>query len=153
MAEGVFSLEASLQRGQLQGDINALEADAVSAMREATAEGVDILEAEALRQIPRDTGRTASEIGKGVEPTPGGATGRVFIEDEIGCYLEFGTAPHIIRPRNARALFWPGARHPVLEVHHPGTRAYNWLRNSGYSTETEIEHVYERRAGAVFGGR
>lgn len=34
---------------------------------------------------------------------------------------EGGTIPpHVIRPRNAKALFWPGARHPVKKVNHPG---------------------------------
>lgn len=62
-------------------------------------------------------------------------------------FLEFGTPPHIIRPRLKKALFWPGilpstaalvtkagtffnaagervGRHPVALVRHPGTRAY-----------------------------
>jgi hypothetical protein len=33
-----------------------------------------------------------------------------------------GTAAHDIRPNAKRALFWPGAAHPVGIVHHPGTR-------------------------------
>lgn len=47
------------------------------------------------------------------------------------------TPPRTIRPRNARALFWPGARHPVAKVDHPGSdiparpflgiRAEDWL--------------------------
>jgi phage virion morphogenesis protein len=31
------------------------------------------------------------------------------------------TAAHIIRPRNKKALFWPGAGHPVKSVKHPGS--------------------------------
>lgn len=31
------------------------------------------------------------------------------------------TAAHIIRPRKGKALFWPGARHPVASVKHPGS--------------------------------
>lgn len=34
---------------------------------------------------------------------------------------EGGTIPpHEIRPRFAKALFWPGADHPVAKVDHPG---------------------------------
>lgn len=36
-------------------------------------------------------------------------------------YVEYGTGPHVIRPRNKKALWWPGAEHPVREVYHPGT--------------------------------
>lgn len=31
------------------------------------------------------------------------------------------TKPHIIRPRDKQALAWPGGRHPVREVQHPGS--------------------------------
>lgn len=31
------------------------------------------------------------------------------------------TAPHAIRPKNKKALAWPGARHPVRGVNHPGS--------------------------------
>ena len=45
-----------------------------------------------------------------------------------GQYLEMGTPPHIItvRPKNKKALFWPGATHPVklARVPHPGSRPY-----------------------------
>lgn len=36
-------------------------------------------------------------------------------------YIEFGTPPHDITPRDKKALFWEGAGHPVKVVHHPGT--------------------------------
>lgn len=32
------------------------------------------------------------------------------------------TASHVIEPRKKKALFWPGARHPVRRVNHPGSR-------------------------------
>lgn len=31
------------------------------------------------------------------------------------------TAAHIIRPKQGKALFWPGAGHPVKAVRHPGS--------------------------------
>lgn len=44
--------------------------------------------------------------------------------------LEFGSRPHIIEPKDKRALHWPGADHPVARVHHPGTAAQHLLRNA-----------------------
>ena len=35
--------------------------------------------------------------------------------------VEFGTAPHVIYPKNAKALYWNGAKHPVKKVNHPGS--------------------------------
>ena len=42
--------------------------------------------------------------------------------------VEAGTPPHIILPRNKKALYWPGAAHPVKSVRHPGTRGKPYLR-------------------------
>jgi phage virion morphogenesis protein len=35
---------------------------------------------------------------------------------------QFGdkTSPTVIKPKNKKALFWPGAKHPVKSVKHPG---------------------------------
>ena len=36
-------------------------------------------------------------------------------------FIELDTRPHEIRPKNKKALAWPGAAHPVKKVMHPGT--------------------------------
>lgn len=46
--------------------------------------------------------------------------------------VEFGSGPHEIRPVNAKALHWPGARHPVNRVFHPGTPAQPFIRPALY---------------------
>jgi phage gpG-like protein len=33
---------------------------------------------------------------------------------------QFGSKPYVITPKTAKALFWPGAGHPVKSVNHPG---------------------------------
>lgn len=43
---------------------------------------------------------------------------------KYGRHLEEGTPPHIIRPKNKKALYWRGAKHPVKVVRHPGSRSY-----------------------------
>ncbi|MBV4447442.1 MAG: hypothetical protein LKF87_03805 [Clostridium tyrobutyricum] len=43
---------------------------------------------------------------------------------EYGGILEDGSKPHIIRPKDKKALYWKGADHPVKLVHHPGTKKY-----------------------------
>jgi hypothetical protein len=42
-------------------------------------------------------------------------------------FVEFGTAPHTIEAKNAKALFWPGANHPVRSVQHPGTKPDDYM--------------------------
>lgn len=41
--------------------------------------------------------------------------------------VEFGTKSHIIRPKNKKALYWKGAKHPVKQVNHPGSKAKPYL--------------------------
>jgi len=57
---------------------------------------------------------------------------------------QFGgrTAAHIIRPRRKKALYWPGANHPVRFVRHPGSvipaRPFLGVRDSDWP---EIQDV------------
>ena len=41
--------------------------------------------------------------------------------------VEKGSKPHIIRPKNKKALYWEGAKRPVKLVKHPGSRAKPFL--------------------------
>ena len=45
----------------------------------------------------------------------------------IGLFTEVGTKPHVIEPRDKQALAWPGGKHPVKRVNHPGTRAQPFM--------------------------
>lgn len=42
-------------------------------------------------------------------------------------YVRYGTRPHVILPRFARALFWARPPGPVMRVNHPGTRPNRWM--------------------------
>lgn len=52
--------------------------------------------------------------------------------------VEYGTRPHQITPVRKKALFWPGALHPVKTVHHPGTRAQPFIRPAVYQYRTRL---------------
>jgi hypothetical protein len=50
--------------------------------------------------------------------------------------IELGTRAHVILPRNKKALYWPGADHPVARVNHPGTQPYPYLRPALFQRRT-----------------
>lgn len=50
--------------------------------------------------------------------------------------VELGTAPHVILPRNKKALSWPDAAHPVARVNHPGTAPNPYLRPALFQRRT-----------------
>ena len=56
-----------------------------------------------------------------------GWTSDIVTSDKPFKYQDQGTrGPYVIRPRRKRALFWPGAAHPVRRVIHPGLKAQHF---------------------------
>lgn len=83
---------------------------------------------EARRRARVDTGRLRSSIVSRAE-TSGRAVGYVVGTNvKYAADVENGTDPHVIVPKDKKALYWPGARHPVGKVNHPGTKAYPFMR-------------------------
>ncbi|WIC88818.1 minor capsid protein [Streptomyces phage OnionKnight] len=90
---------------------------------------------EARRRAPVDTGRLRSSIVSRAE-TSGRTAGYVIGTNvNYAAAVEYGTSPHVIKPVNKRALYWPGAAHPVASVNHPGTRAQPFMRPAIEMTE------------------
>ncbi len=79
----------------------------------------------AMQRCPVDTGRLRASIS--IEYVRDGLGAEIGTEMQYAPYVEFGTKPHEIKPKTKRALFWPGAAHPVASVQHPGTKAQPFL--------------------------
>lgn len=56
---------------------------------------------------------------------------------------QFGTGPYVITPKTAKALFWPGAKHPVKKVNHPGipARPFFPFEKDGQPTQQAVRRV------------
>ena len=74
------------------------------------------------------TGRLRSSIHKRVVKDTRGLACEIGTPVSYARFVEEGTNPSVILPRNKQALYWKGARHPVAYVIHPGNRAYPFLR-------------------------
>lgn len=57
---------------------------------------------------------------------------------------QFGTRPRVLKPVNAKALFWPGARHPVKSVKHPGIPARPFIPDEQSLDWPEIDAIIRR---------
>ncbi len=64
-------------------------------------------------------------------------------------FVEEGTRAHDIYPRDAGALFWEGAAHPVAMVHHPGTRADPFLERAVAASTPEIKSAVTSAAKRI----
>lgn len=72
---------------------------------------------------------------------------RVFVDEGIAPYALYvikGTKPHDIYPVNKKALFWPGAEHPVKKVHHPGTEANDYFQEGVENAQYDIDNAVEQ---------
>lgn len=89
-----------------------------------------VIQADAQRMAPVKTGLLRGSIYK----EHSGLTARIGVRNvPYWSVQEFGAGPHIIRPVNKKALHWPGARHPVAVVNHPGNPARPFLRPALYA--------------------
>jgi hypothetical protein len=117
------------------------------AMRDAVADATHFGAALTAANTPKRTGRTAASVRASVSGGGSSVAGSFGSDYPVLEYLERGTRPHIIRPRFKKALFWPGARHPVGKVRHPGTVAQHTLEHSA-----EAAGAYAKeKLGGVFG--
>ena len=122
-------------------------------MRGAIGRSTRFLRGIAFENINKNTGRTAGTIGSTLTGGGSSVSGHVGSNDKVARILEFGSRPHVIRPRNAKALkFNVGGRTVFARsVNHPGTRPYRWLERSGERggayAKAELAGVFAR----VFG--
>jgi len=59
-------------------------------------------------------------------------------------FVEFGTKPHTIVAKNAQALYWPGADHPVRKVNHPGTKPNQFMERIVTNAQSDIDTQFGR---------
>jgi len=91
------------------------------------------------------TGEARKGIRGGVKTRRGGYT--LYLEHTVwyARFLETGTQPHSIEPELKKAVYWPGAEHPVKKINHPGIKSYAVLvptidANIGDVTETLLDY-------------
>lgn len=147
----------------LAGEILAVDSRLTSAMREGAEAAAELVFAQALAQINRRTGQTATTVSVDHAATSRGGRSAIGTDDPIAEILEFGSRPHVIRPTPERRARYASEnrRGPALRfrigarviyrasVNHPGTRAYRWLERSGNITEPLSKMAFDRSVGRV----
>lgn len=125
------------------------EAELNAGMYEAIASSTRMGRELTQATTPRRTGYTASTVDSQITGGGSHVTGYFGSDYEVFDYLERGTRAHPIRGNPW--LYWPGARHPVRMVRHPGTQGQHMLERAGETAgehaKGELEDVFRR----VFG--
>lgn len=74
-------------------------------------------------------------------PESRGMFERVIFPDEgiapYALFVVLGTKPHVIE--GDPYLYWPGAKHPVRRVNHPGTKPNNYIKESVPEIQSKVE--------------
>lgn len=101
-------------------------------LKEAVNKSALAIQRGAKKRVAVDTGRLRSSIT--IEPYNNGLTMDVGTKVKYAAAVEYGTGlfgPEKraieIRPKKKKALFWPGAKHPVKKVVIKGMRARPFL--------------------------
>lgn len=107
---------------------------------------------KAIDKAPRKYGTLKRSIHSEVSTLGARFTGKVIQDTKVakyGPFIEFGTgvygpkgSPIEIVPKNKKALFWKGARHPVRKVVSPGMKARPYMRPAFRESIKEIEVVF-----------
>jgi len=141
-------------RPSLQALMKKLGRDVDGGLRAGLTRLVEVIEGKAVKGAPVRTSNLANAISSSVDDD--GEAGRVFVSGAApyGEYVHFGTGifgprRQRIRPKKARALFWPGPAHPVMSV--AGMKARPFLHDA--ARETDISKEFERGISSYLRGR
>jgi len=130
---------------QLKTEIN-LKIDnnkAINASKKALEELMYIMEGEAVRNCPVLTGRLKASIHLDKINDF-----KWILADGVdyGIYVEYGTSPHLIRPREKKALKFKKDNKTIFakEVHHPGTNAQPFFRPALDYTKKKVPFILKK---------
>lgn len=76
----------------------------------------------------------------------------ITVDDDIFFYQDQGTKAHVIRPKQKRALAWPGGAHPVKRVNHPGTKAMHYMATAQQVAQDLLPDEMNRQIARVRSG-
>ena len=102
-----------------------------------------LLAQEFTKAAPKNTGTLARSFVSTMQTEPGLIS---FTLPKYFNYVEFGTLPHVIRPKNKKALYWKGLDHPVKLVNHPGNAPNPFVRNT---INTKTEEILQKALSIV----
>lgn len=122
------SVDLSSFRQQARRTVDALQDAALHAPRVAAQEGA--AEAQKVGQFKDRTGRLRSGIvARFVRGSESSVTWQILSRAPYSKFVEQGTRPHVILPRNAKALRFVINGQVIFakKVNHPGSRPYPFM--------------------------
>ena len=68
-----------------------------------------------------------------------------------GEYVEFGTSPHIITPKRAKALHWISEGKHIFrkKVHHPGTKGQYFMKRAFEWGKEQVDPIFSKHISVI----
>lgn len=134
--------------GDLAGFHTSLREALKGEVRSAAWQGATL----AAQYAPVRTGALAQSIGYSIDPGSGlSASWGPKGQGVKAVVMEHGSKPHIIRAKNAKTLafFWPRPKGPgkmvyPVQVNHPGTKPYHYVKKSADAVERSFRNAVDR---------
>lgn len=95
------------------------------------------VEEEAKKTAPVDSGYYRNNIGFD-------GKNKVIANADYSAALEYGTKPHVIEPKTAKALHFKSDGQDVFakRVNHPGTKPFAIMRNAALKVQTQVGGMF-----------
>lgn len=108
---------------------------------------VSNIQEEAVRNAPVDSGEYRRKI------EPDFSKKEVVAKASHSAPVEYGTAPHIITPKNAKVLAFKVGGKQVFtkKVNHPGTKPNPIMRMAGRKVQKQIPKIFTRELNKLKG--
>lgn len=127
----------------LQAHLTAMQAGLAAAPRRIVSEYARVLKRAMVDEAPVRTGALRRGIHYRTVGQGEAAEARFTDDEDYTPFVIHGTAAHEIRPATKKALFWPGAAHPVAFVQHPGTQPNDFPGRAFEATQAELDAILE----------
>lgn len=97
------------------------------------------VEEEAKKSAPVDSGYYRNNIGFD-------GKNRVIANADYSAALEYGTKPHVIEPKTAKALHFKSDGQDVFtkRVKHPGTKPLAIMRNAALKVQKQVGGIFQK---------
>lgn len=132
--QGLDQLQAKLAK--ISGGFNSYLQQAMFNVCTIIANDAKAIKAGSFKN---QTGNLRRSIKVGdVSPT----RGVVYTDQEYAAYVEMGTQPYTMYPKSKKALWWPGAPHPMRSVNRPGNKPYPYMEPAFRNNNEKILNEY-----------
>jgi len=127
---------------QIRSAFRAAPASMTKNLNIAIKKGILFIAGESAKRTPVRTGNLRASHFRSESLEFRNLYGKLQPSPRYAVFVHEGSKPHIIEARNKKALYWPGAAHPVKRVFHPGSKANPFLARAVTASQNQVDKFF-----------